>query len=226
MSERFIALNKAQQQSIILNAKNQVDIWGRGTGKSFIIGWDIDRINKLMPRALCGITAKTYGQAMTRTLPSTFKFLEKLGYYQGHQYVVNRKPPKHFKEPYEKVFKYDNLISFICGNGYPVFTQDRAGSSRGPNLDFEIIDEALTIDIDQYKAESKPTNRGNEEFFGKKSGKHIAMHHGHHYVSSMPSRNSWLLEYADYYEKDAGVRLFDIWNRVIGLQLDLLDITE
>ena len=226
MSDRHIALNRAQLPAIILNPKNIVDVWGRGTGKSFLIGWDIDRINKQMPRSITAITAKTYGQAMTRTLPSTFKFLEKLGYYKNYHYVINQIPKYPFKDPYEKVLKYDNFITFINGTGYMLLTQDRAGSARGPNVDYEIVDEALTIDKQRYDEESSPTNRGNEEIFGTKCNKPVSFHHGYHYVSSMPisSEGKWLLEAGEYYEKDAGIRIFDIWNRVVKMQVDLLDI--
>ena len=73
MANRIINLNPAQFNSVILNAKNKVDIWGRGTGKSYLVGWDIDLINKLMPRAVTSITGQTYGQLLTRTLPSTLR---------------------------------------------------------------------------------------------------------------------------------------------------------
>lgn len=228
MSDRLIALNKAQQPALIYNPKFTTDIWGRGTGKSFLIGWDIDKINKQMPRSIISVTAKTYGQAMTKTLPSTFKFLEQLGYYKDHHYVINRTPPAIFKSPWEKILKYDNLISFITGTACMLLTQDRAGSARGPNTDYEILDEALTIDKIRYDQESHPTNRGNNEVFGRKSNKPVSFHHGHHYVSSMPysADGKWLLDASDYYEKDAGIHLFDLWNRVIKMQVDLLDISN
>jgi len=228
MSDILIALNKAQQPAIILNPKNTIDVWGRGTGKSFLIGWDIDKINKQMPRSITAITARTYGQAMTKTLPSTFKFLEKLGYHKNIHYVINKQPLANFDHPYEQVLEFDNFISFINGTGYMILTQDRKGSARGPNVDYEIVDEALTIDKIRYDSESHPTNRGNGEAFGRKSKKPISFHHGHHYVSSMPysSEGKWLLAAGDYYEKDAGIRLKDIWNRIVKMQLDLLDISD
>jgi len=224
--DQLIDFNPAQLVRVIMNAKGNVDIWGRGTGKSFLIGWDIDNINKQMPRSITSITGKTYGQILTRTLPSTFKFLEKLGYVKDVHYVINKQPPKHFKSPFEKVLKYDNFISFINGTGYLLLSQDRAGSSRGPNVDFEIVDEALTIDKERYDQESSPTNRGNDEFFGKHGHKPCSFHHGFHYVSSMPvtKDGKWLLDFGNYYEEEAGVRLFDTWNRIVKMQLELLEI--
>jgi hypothetical protein len=225
-----IRLNKVQQVSVIQSAKNKVDIWGRGTGKSFLVGWDVQSVNRLMPRAITAVTGQTYGQLLTRTLPSTFKFLESLGYKRHNDkndpgnYVIGVKPPAHFYSPLEKVMRYDNVISFSNGNALLMLSQDRAGSARGPNVDYEILDEALTIDKERYDQETSPTNRGNEEIWGNRSRSPVPWHHGYHYVSSMPFLTSqkWLLNYADYYEQEAGIQLFSIWNRIVKLQLELI----
>lgn len=227
----LIQLNTIQQVSVLQSASKKVDIWGRGTGKSFLIGWDINITNRTMPRALLGVTGQTYGQLLTRTLPSTFKFLETLG-YQKHidknspgNYVIGVKPPPHFLQPMEKIMRYDNVISFSTGNAILMLSQDRAGSARGPNIDYEILDEALTIDKERYDQETSPTNRGNEELWGTRSRNPVPWHHGFHYVSSMPYLRSqkWLLDYGEYYEKEAGIPIFSIWNRIVKMQLQLLD---
>jgi hypothetical protein len=66
-----------------------------------------------------------------------------------------------------------------------------------------------------------PTNRGNKEFFG-----HIPFHHGFKYSTSMPSttQGRWVLEYADYYQQEAGIPLFQYWNRIVKMQMELLTI--
>jgi|GEM_PF-5716006 len=38
-----LQLNPAQQTGVILQAKNKVDIWGRGTGKSAGLGYKPDQ---------------------------------------------------------------------------------------------------------------------------------------------------------------------------------------
>lgn len=231
MIEQKIQFNPAQQIGLLLQAKNKCDIWGRGTGKSAGIAWDINLINRTMPRALTAVTGQTFGQLLTRTLPSTFKLLESMG-YKMHvsakdpgNYVINRRPPDHFLQPYEKVMKFDNFISFSNGNGLLLLSQDRAGSARGASVDYEILDEALTINKQRYDEETSPTNRGNEGIFGPRSPQPIPWHHGFHYSSSMPytAEQKWLLDIGNYYEKERGIRLFEIWNRIIKLQLELLD---
>ena len=219
-----ILLNRPQASSVILNPKSKVDIWGRGTGKSFLVGWDINMVNRLMPRALTAVTGQTYGQLLTRTLPSTFKFLEKLGYIKDKNYVIGRRPPRGFLDPYEKLMKYDNVISFSNGNAILMLSQDRAGSARGPNVDYEIADEALTLNKERYDEETSPTNRGNEELWGRRSKNPLTWHHGFHYVSSMPHsiEQKWLTDYGNYYEEEFGILLFSTWNRIVNLQMELI----
>jgi len=225
MIDEIVEFNNPQLISVVNNAPCEVDIHGRGTGKSFIIGWEMNQIIRNMPRSVTSITGKTFGQIFTRTLPSSFKLLEKLGYEKDKDFVIGRKPPQHFKTPYEKIFKYDNFISFANGTGFLLLSQDRAGSARGPNLDREIVDEALTINKQRYDAEVSPANRGNEERFGFKAPKKIKQHHGFRYVSSMPytTEQKWLLDYGNYYLDEAGIPLFDIWNRIVKLQLQMTE---
>lgn len=233
MAEK-ISLNKAQQLSVILAASKKVDVWGRGTGKSFLVGHDINMINQLMPRAVTSITGQTFGQLLTRTLPSTFSFLDRLG-YKRHidknnpgNYVIGVKPPSFFREPYERLMRYDNVISFANGNAALLLSQDRKGSARGPNVDYELLDEALTINKQRYDEETSPTNRGHEEIWGSRSNNPIPWHHGFHYVSSMPytSEQKWLTNFGNYYEEEAGILLFSIWNRIVKMQMQLIDAKQ
>ena len=63
--------------------------------------------------------------------------------------------------------KFDNFISLSNGNGLLLLSQDRAGSApAGASVDYEILDEALTINKQRYDEETSPTNRGNEGIFG------------------------------------------------------------
>lgn len=225
MINEAIHLNNPQLISVINDAKNEVNIEGRGTGKSYKIGWEINQIVRRMPRSISSITGRTYGQVYTRTLPSALKFLQQIGFEKDKDFKIGGKPPKTWLTPYEPVTKYENFISFANGTGFLMLSQEREGSSRGPNLDREIVDEALTLNKERYDQEVSPANRGNEEHFGKNCSKPIAQHHGFRYVSSMPfsPEQKWLLDYGNYYQKEAGILIFDIWNRVVKMQLQLIE---
>ncbi len=225
MINQEINFNAPQLTSVINNPISEVNIEGRGTGKSYKVGWEMRNCVQYLPRSVCSITGRTYGQVLTRTLPSSLKLLEKLGFVKDKDYKIGGKPPKSWLAPYEHVSKYDNFISFARGTGFLMLSQEREGSSRGPNLDREIADEALTLDKERYDQEVSPANRGNEEFFGKNSDKPVRIHHGFKYVSSMPysHEQKWLLDYGKYYEDEAGILIFDIWNRIVKLQLQLIE---
>lgn len=227
--EEEIVLNPAQMAYMLMQAKNKYVIYSRGTGKSFIVGAEVDENVRLMPRGVTTLAQATYGQALTKTLPSTFKLLEQLGYKRYDtktrtgDYVVCRTPPEGWYRPYEHLMSYEHCITFSNGHVLYILTQD--GNSRGPNADFNITDEALTLDKEQFDQEVAPTNRGNEHIFGRKSKAPLFKHHGNAFFSSMPyePEQKWLLEPAKYYEDERDIHLFDVWNRIVKLQLQLID---
>lgn len=227
--EEEIVLNPAQFAMLLLPAKDKFVIYSRGTGKSFLVGAEVDENVRIMPRGITTIAQATYGQALTKTLPSTFKLLEMLGYRRydnrtkSGDYVVCRTPPEGWYRPYEHLMSYEHCITFSNGHALYILTQD--GNSRGPNADYNITDEALTINKEQFDKEVAPTNRGNEHIFGRRSKSPIYKHHGNAFFSSMPyePEQRWLLEPAKYYEEERGIQLFDVWNRIVKLQMQLID---
>ena len=226
--EEEIYVNPAQLAFWIQPAKNKYGIFSRGTGKSFICGAEIDENVRIMPRGITTISQATIGQALTKTLPSSFKMLEMLGYKRYDSktktgdYVVMRKPPEGWYIPYENLLSFEYCISFSNGHALYVLTQE--GNSRGPNADYNITDEALTIDKEQFDQEVAPTNRGNEHIFGKKSAHPLLKHHGNTFLSSAPYEPAqrWLLEPASYYEEEQEIHLIDVWNRIVKLQMQLV----
>jgi len=216
--------NDAQLPEWLLAPRSVIKVEGRGTGKSASIGFKMDQIIRHMPRCVCAITGKTYSQLLTRTLPSSLKILEGMGYYKDVDYVIGRQPKQGFLYPYEQINRYDNTICFANGTVFVMISQSEKGSGRGANVDFEIVDEALTINYDLYSQEVSPTNRGNLEHFGKGAHHECYLHHGFHYSTSMPvtQEGMWILKFAEYYKREAGVDLLGTWNQCVDLQMDLL----
>jgi len=226
--EENISLNSFQISAQLFKAKLKYLVAGRATGKSFINGAEVDENIRLMPRGITSVTQDTIGQALTKTLPSTFKYLEMLGYKKYDQktksgdYVVCSRPPAHFYQPFEKVMSYEHMITF--SNGHALYLLSQMSGARGPNADYNITDEALTIDKVKFDQEAAATNRGNEEQFGFRSINPVYKHHGSTFSSSMGylPEHKWMTEPAKYYEDEAGIRLFDGWNRIVNLQLQLI----
>ncbi len=227
--EEYVQVNPSQAAFLLMKYKNGYYISSRATGKSFITGFVIDENIRVMPRGITSVAQATIGQALTKTLPSAFKMMEMLGYKRWDpitktgDYVVCRTPPDGWYRPYEHLMSYEYCISFSNGHALYILTQE--GNSRGPNADYNITDEALTINKEKFDKEVAPTNRGNEHVFGKKAVNPIWKHHGNTFLSSMPYtyEQKWLLEPAKYYEEERGIRLFDLWNKIVKLQMQLID---
>jgi hypothetical protein len=226
--EENVSLNSFQISAMMFKAKLKYLIAGRATGKSYINGAEVDENVRLMPRGITTVTQDTLGQALTKTLPSTFKFLEILGYKRYDpktktgDYVVCQKPPAHFYEPHEKLMSYEHMITF--SNGHGLYLLSQVAGARGPNADYNITDEALTIDKVKFDQEAAATNRGNEEIFGFQSKNPIYKHHGSTFTSSMGflPEHKWLTDPAHYYSDEAGIQLFVVWNKIVNLQLQLI----
>lgn len=227
-----VGLNPSQL-ALLLNftsAKNVYAILSRATGKSYVEGAVIDVLVRTMPRGITSITQANLLQALTKTLPSAFKMLENLGYKKWDSksktgdYVIRRTPPEGWYTPYEKILDQEYSISFSNGHALYIFSQD--GNSRGPSVDYNISDEALTLDKEQFDKESAPTNRGNEHIWGHLSRNRLPYHHGNLFLSSMPwdANGKWLLEPAAYYEEEKGIDLFKEWNRIVSLQMQLIEL--
>lgn len=194
-------------------------IAGRGFGKSCLIWWLMIKIVREMPRSCWVLQGKNFQQILTRTLPGTLSFAEKLGYRNGLDYFINTFPPKTYARPFECPLKPDNCLFVVDHTNmscvaFPFFSQDGTSSSRGPNRDGVIADESLLLDIDKFNEEALATNRGNDTYFGKHK-----FHHGIFHFTSMPTGESWLFDLDEYYKKDKNNFLVT-QNKIIDLQLE------
>ena len=218
-----LKFNQPQLRYITAKGKKEgVSIWGRGTGKSTVIAWDIHEIVRTMPRSCWVIVGSTYKQVLTRTLPSTIAGLEALGYKLDRDFYVGRRPApsKMFDRPIQGPLSYDHFIIFKNGTGFHLVSLDAGGSaSRGLNVDGFIGDEALLFNKEKLDADLSATNRGNGQYFGKNP-----KHHGVFLFSSMPwgDQGRWLLEKAKYYEND-GIDLIARQNKLIDAQVRFID---
>ena len=215
--------NQAQLRYVTARGtKEGISIWGRGTGKSSIIAWDMHKIVSTMPRSCWVIVGSTYKQVLTRTLPSTVASLERLGYKLNRDFYIGRKPPpsQNWEHPFQGPLSYDHFIIFRNGTGFHLVSLDAGGSaSRGLNVDGFIGDEALLFDKNKLDADLSATNRGNGQYFGKNP-----MHHGVFLFSSMPwgDQGRWLLDKAKYYE-DEGLDMVEQRRELLDAQVRFLD---
>jgi hypothetical protein len=165
-------------------------IAGRGFGKSFVNGISVMVKVATLPRSRGMLIGATYTQILTNTLLPMKSAWEWFGYKEGIDYVVGRKPPATFDNPYQKPDRYENVITWRNGTTIVFGSMDRPQLMRGGNYDWVITDEALLVKEDQYTQIVTPTIRGSHLLLHGKPG-----HLGEEFTSSMPygSMGEWLL---------------------------------
>ena len=225
MATKQLSINNAQLPAFVYSPKYLTMIGGRNTGKTNLVARGIDRM-KAMPGSVTTLTSASYKQIMTNILPSAFSYLERLGYQKGIHYFVKEAPPKNFKLPYEMPLNFEHYITFAHPErcwGLALVSMDRKDTSgRGKNIDFEISDEFLTFNMDDYNAVVHASNRGNDDRGWQKYG----WHHGAWHFSSMPYEQikKKIIETAKYYKEQFNIDYIETWRKVVELQLQLLEI--
>lgn len=206
MEKKSIKYNVPQLFFLICGAVIRILEWGRGTGKSTILGKYIADCVTQMPRSTGVLVAASYAQIKTRTLPSTIHGLEMHGFYKDLHFVVGKKPPSYFKWPeaYEPPLDYKNTICFWNGTVIVFVSQDQSSSSgRGMNVDWVLGDEAAFLDKEKFETDVLLTNRGNMNRIAHypdgswKYFKDCPLHHSVTLATSTPVSASgrWILDY-------------------------------
>ena len=222
-----LKLNSVQTASFLYkNVKHSCIVAGRGLGKSSEQALKWHRNIHAFPLGNSIVTGQSYVQLLTRTLPPLFSFLHKLGYKKDVDYFIGRFPDKKLKWvlPNEHPFKAEKYVMFATPkgvHGFVLSSQDREGDARGGNYDFSFTDESLLIDKEKYDMEVGPTIRANKVPF-----KDVPFHWGSHHSTTMPydSSGKWLLDMANYYMDDYKIDILSIWEQIVNLQYDMLQM--
>uniref|UniRef100_UPI004047EACF hypothetical protein n=1 Tax=Roseivirga sp. TaxID=1964215 RepID=UPI004047EACF len=196
MQNRKLYVNAKQKE--VLDAIQKIKVFqaGRGTGKTTIRGDRYKRLIHELPKSKGFLLGKTFKMIQDNFLPEIFDRLLKYGIKEhvsdaqpGH-YVINRKPPEWWWQPYKKPRNYENKISFINGMVIYLMSFDRPDTVRGGSFDFGDIDEAQDIDYTKFKKTALPLLRGNKNRWASNL-------HGSLFITgSMPwtERGFWLIE--------------------------------
>jgi hypothetical protein len=189
-----LQFNLPQLLHVLAPQKHKMNVWGRGAGKSTILGYTAKEVAFQMPRASVAIACETYVQALTRTLPSTINGLAMMGYHKDIHFTVGKRGPKNWPEPFEPPLDYKHSIHFITGTVFDLVSQDRAGYGRGRNVDFVMGDEAALLNEEQLGTDVLATNRGNIKRYPK-----CKFHHGTVFTTThaLTPRGRWVYKYRE-----------------------------
>lgn len=146
--------------------------WSRATGKTFV---ELDLIAYSafeLPGAISALWSGTYTQVQNIILSqaaSVWKehglteYDEKINRYGN--YVINRKPPFHFKKPFFSPRKFENTICFANGYMTQMVSADRPDTARGGNYDQLFGDEVGFARPSFYEEVLLPSLRANKRRF-------------------------------------------------------------
>lgn len=118
-----------------------------------------------MPGGKIFFASTTYNQILTKTLPAIENIWQSMGLQEDVHYVVGRKPPGGWKNPFSRPRKYANIISFRNGFCIDMLSMDRPDLVRGGSFDGGEIDEAALIDAEDFRRILIPSIRGNAKRF-------------------------------------------------------------
>ncbi len=152
-----IVVRNAPQRTVVIEG-------ARGVGKSTVLADKMEDIAHELPRSTNFMQARTYQQALTRTLPSTISSLKSLGYIPEVHFTVCKKPTwRNWREPYEPPQDYGKAISWYTGAVWLLLSQDV--SSRGLNTCTGLADEFCELDPVKFQKETLATLRGGKRYF-------------------------------------------------------------
>lgn len=99
-------------------------------------------ISKEMPGAFVSVSADTYMNAVKNILPNIIKGWELNGWIEGIHFVVDKRPPKHFKKPHKSVLSWKHTLTTHHGTHFKIISQDRASAGAGDSYQHNAGDEA------------------------------------------------------------------------------------
>ena len=187
---------------MFLQAPQPDKFWmgGRGTGKSSVEGAAQFQSACFMPRGKTFLSSNTYGQLLTKTLPAMEFIMQKHGlreHIKGRQaghYVIGQKPPRNWDTCLKPPKQYKNVVSFFNGFCMEMLSMDRPDLARGGSYDGGGIDEAYTVEEEEYSRIIVPSCRGNVERYDTPLHQQIRAY----FTVPWNAKGEWLYKYEEF----------------------------
>jgi len=159
-----------EPQGDIINSHQQFNLFlaGVGSGKSHTMGLVSGTMVCNFPEARGLISANTYSQLTRSTLARVYKvWHEYFGLKEDVHFVVDKKPPEHFKIIGEKLKDYKNTISFVNGAVIWLASLDNYKVIDGMEVSWALLDETKDTKEEAVKEVIMARLRQNVIFIDK-----------------------------------------------------------
>ena len=211
---QFVAMIKPTNLFLIL---------GRATGKTVsVLAYRFKDMSKEMPGAFISISADTYMNAVKNIIPNIIEGWQKLGWVEGIHFVVDEKPPPHFKKPHKTVLSWKHTLTTHHGTHFKIISQDRPSSGAGDSYQADGGDEAKYLNKKKLNKIQQAT-RG--EFIRYKDSPYYG---GSTYTTDMPNTNlgehDWILDMADNMNDEQIKLMYQTANVVNEIRIELVKI--
>lgn len=141
-------------QEYILTSTQDINLYlaGVGSGKTHLLGFISAYLLENFPNVSGFIGANTYNQLTTSTLYRTREvWKEFFGWEEGRDYVINKKPPKHFNTDRHNFDDYNGIMSFSWGAIAFKGSLDNAKAHDGKEFGWAMLDETKDSREDDVK---------------------------------------------------------------------------
>lgn len=162
-----IYLNKFQQQSLYMAAKDERVIAARRLGKTDgLVAPYVWMASNSMPGMLGAWVAVSRQQGFGKTIPGTMSAMERMfGFVQGVHFGWGR-PPKHCQESIFKPKSYDNIIWFANGAQWVLISLSQTASANSYTFSAMVGDEARFFPYKKVTDELMPALSGQTHPLG------------------------------------------------------------
>lgn len=188
---------------------------GRGSGKTRALLMCLAEIVLALPHCKVGLASMTYLHVQNVVTSQARKVLEEYGLFEydskvrtwGH-YVINKRPPEGWWNPYEGLNSYDNCMCFKNGATVVFLSADRPDTARGLNLDALLIDESFKIKEDFYNTVLRKTVRANKFMYQDPRPHRKGYNHPLHWVildftsAAWSPEQQWIYRTEDLMKQD------------------------
>jgi len=215
-------MNQVARKIHITKPQNLFVVGGRGFSKTTeILAERFMDVVYDMPRSSIAILSDSYVNAMSNVIPVLLSGLERKGWFEDYHYVVDKKPPLDFENPYLKTFRYKHTISFRNGVKCFIVSGDRPESAAGLSLTHFFIDESKYIKEDTLNRVA-PTLRDNPMLYNNSP-----FFLGMTATTDMPNINlpreyNWILRQEENMDKEQIKLILQTAWVVNGIQAELL----
>jgi hypothetical protein len=219
---RFEYTNVVQALFDLIQPKDLFAVEGRATSKTTtFMARRSQRICEDMPGARFVLISDTFVNAAQNILPTLIDGWEKAGWKEGVHFVLDSKPPAHFKKHYKQPITYKHTIMTHHGNLIKVGSTDQPSGLAGDSFQHLFGDEARILKNEKLKR-INPALRGEYNRFG-----HSVFYRGRTFFTDMPNifsgDDDWIMNMKQHMDVEqaklalqAGLVLNDIKKEILA----------